>query len=124
MVALSVSISAKISPFFTASPTFFCHPAITPSVMVSLKRGIKTTSSILLKSILSELAAIRAAAVSTFVFSGTAIVTGASLVFCTEFVFCATKAETSSPAVPIMANKSLTCNLPPRGVPICNKTPC
>ena len=46
MVALSVSMSAKISPFFTASPTFFCHPAITPSVIVSLKRGIKTTSSI------------------------------------------------------------------------------
>ena len=46
MVALSVSISANTSPFLTASPTFFCHPAITPSVMVSLKRGIKTISSL------------------------------------------------------------------------------
>ena len=46
MVALSVSISASTSPFFTASPTFLFHVAITPSVMVSLNLGIKTTSSI------------------------------------------------------------------------------
>ena len=46
MVALSVSISANTSPFFTVSPTFLCHPAITPSVMVSLNLGINTTSSI------------------------------------------------------------------------------
>ena len=111
-------MSAKISPFLTESPTFFCHPAITPSVIVSLKRGIKTTSSILLKSILSALATTGAAGVSTFVFSGAAFVSEPVL------VFCATKAETSSPAAPIIANKSLTCNFPPRGVPTCNKTPC
>ena len=53
MVALSVSISANTSPFFTASPTFLCHPAITPSVIVSLRRGIKTTSSIAAASMAS-----------------------------------------------------------------------
>ena len=40
IVALSVSISAKISPSFTASPTFFNQVATVPSVIVSLKRGI------------------------------------------------------------------------------------
>ena len=50
MVALSVSISANTSPLVTLSPIFLCHPAITPSVMVSLKRGINTTSSIALRS--------------------------------------------------------------------------
>ena len=47
MVALSVSISASTSPFFTVSPTFLFHPAITPTSIVSLSLGIKTTSSIL-----------------------------------------------------------------------------
>src|SRR6185312_2674731 len=46
MVALSVSTSASNSPFFTGSPTFLCQAAITPSVMVSLNRGIKITSAI------------------------------------------------------------------------------
>src|ERR1700676_1026249 len=50
MVALSVSISASMSPFFTVSPTFLCHSAITPSVMVSLNLGIRITSSILDRS--------------------------------------------------------------------------
>jgi hypothetical protein len=45
-VALSVSISASNSPFFTGSPTFLCQAAITPSVIVSLRRGIKITSAI------------------------------------------------------------------------------
>ena len=40
MVALSVSISARISPSFTTSPTFFNQVATVPSVIVSLKRGM------------------------------------------------------------------------------------
>ena len=40
IVALSVSISARISPSETLSPTFFNQVATVPSVMVSLKRGI------------------------------------------------------------------------------------
>ena len=46
MVALSVSISASNSPLETLSPTFLCQAAITPSVMVSLKRGILIISAI------------------------------------------------------------------------------
>ena len=45
-MALSVSISANKSPFLTVSPTFLCQAATTPSVMVSLKRGINITSAI------------------------------------------------------------------------------
>ena len=57
MVALSVSISASTSPFLTASPTFLCQEAMTPSVIVSLSRGINTTSSIEAASIAGALAA-------------------------------------------------------------------
>ena len=48
MVALSVSISAKISPSSTLSPTFFNHFATVPSSMVSLSRGMVTTSAIII----------------------------------------------------------------------------
>ena len=48
MVALSVSISANISPSSTLSPTFFSHEATVPSSMVSLKRGMFTTIAILI----------------------------------------------------------------------------
>ncbi|MNE73456.1 hypothetical protein D3C80_1694680 [compost metagenome] len=40
IVALSVSISARMSPSLILSPTFFNHVATVPSVIVSLKRGI------------------------------------------------------------------------------------
>ena len=46
MVALSVSISASTSPDSTWSPTFLCHSATTPSVMVSLSFGMRTISAI------------------------------------------------------------------------------
>ena len=45
MVALSVSTSANKSPLRTGSPTCLCQEAITPSVIVSLNRGIKITSA-------------------------------------------------------------------------------
>ena len=47
MVALSVSTSANKSPDFTLSPIFLCQATITPSVMVSLIRGILITSAII-----------------------------------------------------------------------------
>ena len=47
MVALSVSTSANKSPDFTLSPTFLCHSTITPSVIVSLIRGMRITSAII-----------------------------------------------------------------------------
>ena len=46
IVALSVSISASTSPLFTLSPTFLCHAATVPSVMVSLSLGMRTISAI------------------------------------------------------------------------------
>src|SRR5688572_14229262 len=62
IVALSVSISAKISPSATASPTFFNQVATVPSVIVSLKRGIVTTITPFGNSV----AAFAGAAVSVF----------------------------------------------------------
>jgi hypothetical protein len=41
MVALSVSISARTSPDSTASPSFLCHLASLPSVMVGDSAGIR-----------------------------------------------------------------------------------
>ena len=116
MVALSVSISANTSPFFTVSPTFLCHPAITPSVMVSLNLGINTTSSI------AETSNVFAGAEAVFVVAAGAAACAAGA-GAAPAEFCAINAVISSPCLPKMANKSFTCNLPPRGVPICNKTP-
>ena len=110
MVALSVSISANTSPFLTVSPTFFCQPAITPSVMVSLKRGISTTSSM-------------AATSNAAGAAGAEAVAGAGAATGEPAPTDAMSEATSSPALPIIASKSLTCNLPPFVVPICNKTP-
>jgi len=45
MVALSVSISAMISPSSIGSPTFFNHFATVPSVIVSLNLGMVITST-------------------------------------------------------------------------------
>ena len=45
MVALSVSISAKISPSATLSPIFFSQVATVPSVIVSESLGIVTTTT-------------------------------------------------------------------------------
>ena len=133
MVALSVSISANTSPLVTLSPSFLCQPAITPSVMVSLKRGINTTSSIVLTSILILVLFVALAVVFIDVLAaGVAVVVLAVEVAVASgelsaaeapFVFAAISAVMSSPCFPKMANKSFTCNLPPRGVPICNKIP-
>ena len=46
IVALSVSISARLSPFFTGSPTFFSHLASSPSSMVSDRRGMTTSDMV------------------------------------------------------------------------------
>jgi hypothetical protein len=50
IVALSVSISARISPSFILSPTFF-KPSRYRSVIVSLKRGIVTFIAIIFYSL-------------------------------------------------------------------------
>src|ERR1700730_2154845 len=43
MLALSVSISARTSPFFIWSPGFLSHCEIVPSCIVSLRRGMVTS---------------------------------------------------------------------------------
>ena len=121
MVALSVSISASTSPFLTVSPTFLCHPAITPSVMVSLSRGINTTSSMAATSMAGvEVTGAELAACTTG--AGVAAgVAGWAPALAPEC--CVINAETSSPALPKMASRLFTCNFPPLGVPMYNKTP-
>src|SRR5438067_13323144 len=46
MVALSVSISARMSPGLTRSPSFTCHLASLPSSMVGESAGIKISGGI------------------------------------------------------------------------------
>src|SRR4051812_46316494 len=45
IVALSVSISRRISPFLTSSPGCLSHLAIVPSVIVSDSRGVVTSAT-------------------------------------------------------------------------------
>nr|MBC6967143.1 hypothetical protein [Roseobacter litoralis] len=47
IVALSVSISAMMSPEETVSPSFTCHLAKVPSSMVGLRAGIRISVGIL-----------------------------------------------------------------------------
>ena len=94
IVALSVSISAKISPSFTVSPTFFNQVATVPVVIVSDKRGIVTTFTP---------AGISTALDVTVLVSST---TFSSLV--SVAVPPLNKAEISSPSFPMIANKEST----------------
>ena len=47
MVALSVSISASVSPLATVSPTFLCHLTTVPTDIVSLSFGISIITDII-----------------------------------------------------------------------------
>src|SRR5690606_18287407 len=97
IVALSVSISAKISPSATVSPTFFNQVATVPSVIVSLKRGIVTTITPFGNSV----AAFAGAAVSVFASAAGASVFGASAAGASA---PAKRADISSPSLPLIAN--------------------
>src|SRR6187402_2657433 len=103
IVALSVSISARISPSTTLSPTFFNQEATVPSVIVSLKRGIVTTTTPF-----GKVAAVAAGTDSTA--AGAAEPP-------------AIKADTSSPSFPIIANKESTGAVSPSGIPIYKRVP-
>ena len=102
IVALSVSISANISPSSTKSPTFFNQLATVPSSMVSLKRGIVTTTTP------------SGSSTDAVVFVSTPPSTDSSLVsICPSWVDSSpddpSKSEDiSSPSSPIMANNSST----------------
>ena len=96
MVALSVSISASMSPSSTVSPTCLSQEATVPSSMVSLRRGML---------IISTPSGMAAASVSaggaSSVFASSAFASSAGAV-------ALSSAETSSPSSPMMANKTST----------------
>ena len=71
-MALSVSISAKISPSVTVSPTFLSQLATVPSSMVSLKRGMVIISTPTGNSAAAELASTASAGAVSLVASATA----------------------------------------------------
>ena len=111
-MALSVSISARISPSETLSPTFFNHVATVPSVMVSLKRGIVTTTTPLGKVVVG----------CWLLVVGSETVSSATIVS----VFGAdglSKEEISSPSFPIIANKESQGADSPSLIPIYKRVP-
>src|SRR6478735_10873073 len=114
IVALSVSISARISPSTTLSPTFFNQEATVPSVIVSLKRGIVTTTTPFGK------AAAGAATASGAFASAT---TGADSTAAGAADPPPIKADTSSPSFPMIANKESTGAVSPSGIPIYKSVP-
>ena len=111
---MSVSISASISPSPTTSPTFFNHAATVPSVIVSLKRGILITSTPS-GTVMELFEESELAVLSSLVSSRTSAVVSALLPFIIS--------EMSSPSSPMIASKTSTGELPPSGIPICNKVP-
>ena len=101
MVALSVSISAKISPSSTSSPTFLNQEATVPSSMVSLNLGIVitwTSSFIGFSTVFSE---------SCEYFLGGSE-SSISLGFSGLFVWFPKIESMSSPGSPIMASGAST----------------
>ena len=102
---MSVSISAKISPSFTKSPTFLFHLATVPSSIVSLNLGmfiISTPSGIELDSFSFEITIFSS---NWFSFE----------LFDSPFL---SKSEISSPLLPIIASNVSTGAVPPSSIPI------
>ena len=113
MVALSVSISAKISPSATLSPTFFNQVATVPSVIVSLKRGIVTTITPLGKAVVG----------CWLLVVGSEIVSFASTATPPSGVGGLIKSEISSPSFPIIANNESQAADSPSLIPIYKRVP-
>ena len=109
IVALSVSISARISPSSTLSPTFLSHVATVPSVMVSLRRGIVTTLTSLGNSAAGAFFSSAFGAASSF-FSSAAGAAGALPPF--------RRPEISSPSLPMIARSESTGADSPSCIPI------
>ena len=114
IVALSVSISAKISPSFISSPTFFNHVATVPSVIVSLKRGIVTT-------ITPSPPAPKGGAAGLDLETST--LSSAFAVVPPSGVRGLIIPEISSPSFPIMAKRESTVAVSPSLIPMYNKVP-
>ena len=106
IVALSVSISAKISPSSITSPTFLSHVATVPSSIVSESLGIFTTITPSGKAVAVAVATTAGAVTS-------AAETAASAALASEASWAAgappdNKALMSSPFSPIMAKSAST----------------
>ena len=115
IVALSVSISARISPSLTVSPTFFNHVATVPSVIVSLNLGMVTTTT--------PFGSLAVCCLS-FVVCGSDVAFASSAFGASSVdVPPANKAEISSPSFPMIANNESTGAVSPSGIPMCNKVP-
>ena len=110
MVALSVSISAKISPSETVSPTFLSQLATVPSSMVSLRRGMVIISTPAGNSA-GVAGAVSVSAVDVFVSS----VAGAESP--------ESSAVISSPFSPIIASSASTGAVSPSCIPMCRSSP-
>ena len=110
MVALSVSISAKISPSSTASPTFLIHEATVPSSMVSLNRGILTIVTPSGMTLSADGAG-----------SSEGSKTGASSVSGASAPSPDNRLLTSSPSSPMMASRVSTAAVWPSSTPICKR---
>ena len=138
IVALSVSISASNSPDFTESPTFLCHFATTPSVIVSLNCGIRTiwtvsgiftSTTSFFTSVFSFLTSEFPLSTSDFLFtsdfklptSDFAVTSSLADEFC--FASPARSAEISSPSFPKIASIDSTGAPFPSSTPMCSKTP-
>ncbi len=111
-MALSVSISAKISPSSTVSPTLLSQLATVPSSIVSLSLGIFTTITPSGRLV----AAGAASAVGVELVSAIGLNSG-------PLASPDKRALISSPGSPIMANKESTGAAPPSSIPICSNVP-
>ena len=116
MVALSVSISAKISPSETLSPIFFNQEATVPSVIVSLNRGMVTTTTPFGSDAAIGVLSVDGAATATF----SSVTTADGPAFCLDAL---SRGAMSSPAVPMMAKSASTGAVSPSLIPICKSVP-
>ena len=112
-MALSVSISAKISPSFTVSPTFLSQEATVPSVIVSLRRGMVTICT---PSGIAAAGALVAAAAGVSAAAGAAAAGAAAAP-------PPISAEISSPFSPMIAKRVSTGAVSPSFRPMYNKVP-
>ena len=121
IVALSVSISARISPSFTSSPTFFNHDATVPSVIVSLRRGIVTTTTPFGKEVVG--CTLSVIGCDSDLNSRFASTVASVFVSAPDDSVPEISPEISSPSFPMMAKRESTEAVSPSLIPIYNKVP-
>ena len=130
IVALSVSISARISPSSTLSPTFFNQVATVPSSMVSLNRGIVTTTTPSGRLAEADSSGVSFSSVFSSLSSDVDSLESSSFLSSLAGFFSSfeapppfTNSEISSPSSPMIAKSSSTLAVSPSLIPMCNKVP-